>query len=614
MEAAAVTFRRLPVVALSARRAAICGVGLITLGGAALRLGFSFKSITPNPFYDAAVRSMSTSWHNFFFGSFEPGGSVSVDKTPADLWIQVASVKLFGYSSASLRLPEALAGTAAVPLLYALVARLFGRAAGFASAAALAVLPVAVVTARSDTMDSLMMALLVLAALLAVRAAQSNRAPLAAGAVIGLAFNVKLFQALVPAPAIAVMFLLVANGAVRHRVLQLLKGALALVVVALSWITVAAQFPLGSRPYPIGSTNGGIWNVVFDFNGVSRLRTPPTPAAAALDPAGLGRLFHAHGIFYGSLIGTELLAALVLGGLALLVTAVVARRTPRDAQDRDARRLRRAGAVGFGLWLIAGTLLFSKMGRLHPRYLEALSPAVAASLGIGVATLGALAARHRAAAIALAAGTGIAVLAALGFARAAAFPHAAALVGVFVVAACAVVVVLHRRTRPSWTAPVLTVLALATVLAMPLGMATHLAARGATESGRPGYMAPSRVAALSRYLAAHNHGARYEFASSSAVKAGPVIAHDGKPVLVLTSLYERQLTTVPTLARAVRSGQVRYALLGPMHCAACIPSVRWARAHATDVGRRAGVGRGLLYRLSTRVVHHQGSTRAVHHR
>ena len=62
---------------------------------------------------------MGLSWHNFFFGAFEPGGSVSIDKPPVDLWLQVASVKLLGFSSTTLKLPEALAGIAAVPLLFA---------------------------------------------------------------------------------------------------------------------------------------------------------------------------------------------------------------------------------------------------------------------------------------------------------------------------------------------------------------------------------------------------------------------------------------------------------------------------------------------------------------
>src|SRR3954462_13772169 len=93
------------------------------------------------PYYDAAVRSMGLSWHNFLYGSLEPSGQISIDKTPVDLWLQVASTKLFGFWSVALRLPPAIAGTLALPLMYDLVRRGFGRWAGVAAALALAVLP-----------------------------------------------------------------------------------------------------------------------------------------------------------------------------------------------------------------------------------------------------------------------------------------------------------------------------------------------------------------------------------------------------------------------------------------------------------------------------------------
>src|SRR3954468_7294514 len=112
----------------------------ITIAGAVLRL-WAFDRVPSNPFYDAAVRSMALSWHNFFFGAYEPGAQVAVDKAPADLWLQVASVKLLGFTPIALRLPEVMAGIVAIVLLYDLVRRLFGRGAGLGAAAALAVLP-----------------------------------------------------------------------------------------------------------------------------------------------------------------------------------------------------------------------------------------------------------------------------------------------------------------------------------------------------------------------------------------------------------------------------------------------------------------------------------------
>ena len=155
-------------------------MALITAGAAILRL-LHIGQVPPDPFYDAAVRSMTLSLHNFFFGVFEPGGSVSIDKPPVDLWLQVASVKLFGFTSTTLKLPEALAGIAAVPLLFAALRRVWSAPAAIAAAVAMAVLPIEVITSRSDTMDAVMMVLIVLALLLVVQACQSRPQRVAAG-------------------------------------------------------------------------------------------------------------------------------------------------------------------------------------------------------------------------------------------------------------------------------------------------------------------------------------------------------------------------------------------------------------------------------------------------
>src|SRR5689334_15183569 len=197
---------------------AVTAVAAITAVAALLRL-WSVSGVAGNPFYDAAVRSMGQSWHNLFYGAFEPGGQASIDKIPADLWLQVLSTKLLGFTALATRLPGALAGALAVPLLYDLVRRVFGRTAGLAAAAALALLPISVLTARSDTMDSLMMLLDVAAAWLIVWGAQRGRAwPLvAAGAVTGLAFNVKLFEGLLVLPALALLALLAGEIGWRRR-------------------------------------------------------------------------------------------------------------------------------------------------------------------------------------------------------------------------------------------------------------------------------------------------------------------------------------------------------------------------------------------------------------
>jgi 4-amino-4-deoxy-L-arabinose transferase-like glycosyltransferase len=218
------------------------------LAVALLAAWFRFRGVSasrPDAFYDAAVRSMGLSWHNFFFGAFDPSGQLAVDKPPVDLWLQVASVKLFGFSTTSLVLPAAVFGTLAVPLLYDLVRRVFGVLPGLGAGAALAVLPVSVVASRSDGLDSVMMALAVLAGWLCVRAVQTGRARwlYVSALVMGVDFNVKLFEALVPLPAIFVLYLLGARVPVRHRLEQLLAASAIFVFAALSWAIAVSLSP-----------------------------------------------------------------------------------------------------------------------------------------------------------------------------------------------------------------------------------------------------------------------------------------------------------------------------------------------------------------------------------
>jgi 4-amino-4-deoxy-L-arabinose transferase-like glycosyltransferase len=545
--------------------AALCAITALAL---ALRVAH-LAAVPGNSFYDAAVRSMSLSWHNFFYGAFEPGAQVSVDKTPVDLWLQVAAVKLFGFGPVAMRLPEALGGTLAVPLLYDAVRRPFGRLAGLGAATTLAVLPISVLTSHSDTMDSLMMLLDVGAAWLVIVGAQ-RRSPwlfVAAGAVLGLAFNIKLFEALIVLPALAVLAWLASGLLPVHRVRALLGGLVAFVAVSLSWVTAASLGAAGSRPWPIGSTNGSVWNVVFGFNGIDRLRSHASPAALRLDPPGPLRLLTTGHLDYAALVGTTLIAAIVLGGLALAT-----------ARRRRANGLTTAAAAFLGVWLVSGVALVSAMQRFQPRYLEAITPALAAVVGAGVAYLARRAPRT------LAAGTGIATIAGVALAAPPAWAVAAALLAALAGAAAA------ARRAP---ATALAACALVAVLAVPASSAVRVAHDHASDAGLP--VRIQGLDRLSAFLIRHQAGARYEVASTSTFAAAPLIIRDARPVLMLTSYHGRPLLSPGRLARLVRAGEVRYLLVGG---GAQAPVVRWARAHARDVGAAAGVPKGKVFAFS----------------
>jgi 4-amino-4-deoxy-L-arabinose transferase-like glycosyltransferase len=144
-------------------------VAVVALSAALNLIGLTGEGYA-NTYYAAAVKSMLTSWHNFFFVAFDGGGYVTVDKPPLGLWIQAISAKLFGFSGLSLLLPQALAGIASVALLYWLVRRVWGLAAGLVAALALAVTPISVVTSRNNTPDTVLVLFLLLAAWAATRA------------------------------------------------------------------------------------------------------------------------------------------------------------------------------------------------------------------------------------------------------------------------------------------------------------------------------------------------------------------------------------------------------------------------------------------------------------
>ena len=226
-----------------------------------------------NLFYSAGVKSMLSSWHNFVFVSFDPGGLVTMDKPPLALWVQAASAKIFGFSPLSLLLPEALAGVLTVALLYVVLARRLGAAAAFAGALALAVFPSFVAVSRDNGVDPVLILLLLIACALALHACETGRwrTLIACGVVVGLAFNTKTLAAYLVVPGIAVGYLACAPGSWRRRIAQLLAAGLAMLVVSFAWIAFVELTPASNRPYVGSSTNNTELGLTFEYNGLGRV-------------------------------------------------------------------------------------------------------------------------------------------------------------------------------------------------------------------------------------------------------------------------------------------------------------------------------------------------------
>ena len=364
---------------------------------AAVAYGWGMAGASVEPFYGAAARSMSESWHDFIFAAFDPAGTVTVDKLPGALWVQALSLRIFGFHIWALVLPQVVEGVLTVLVLYRAVRRLAGPAAGLTAAAVLAVTPITVLLSRGNVSDSLLILLLVLAAdaTSAALLTGSLRQLLLAGVWVGLAFQAKMIQAWLALPALAAAYLLAAPAAkLRTRCAHVALAGLVTAVVSLSWMTAVSLVPSQDRPYVDGSADDSVYTQVFDYNGLGRLTGNWATIAGAPSPLVVaavesGQLLTAetfgikaswHRLLDGPFAADSgwLLPAAVAGALGVLIS--------RRRQGR--RDPLRAAVVLWGGWWLVLAVFFSVGEFMNSYYVAALVPAVAALCGTGVAACG----------------------------------------------------------------------------------------------------------------------------------------------------------------------------------------------------------------------------------
>ncbi len=372
-----------------------------------------------NGYYAAAVKSMLTSWHNFFFVSFDPGGFVTVDKPPLALWIQAASAKLFGYSGFTLLLPQAVAGIISVYILYRLVKRTFGSIAGLLAALALAITPISVVMNRDNNMDTLLVLTLLLATWCVMKATEAGslRWLVLCGVLVGLGFNIKTLEAYLVVPAFGLLYLLGSPLSWGKRAWHLALALLIMLVVSFSWLVAVDLTPAAQRPYVGSSQTNSEIELALGYNGLQRLtgmgggggRTgnmnnavpPASPAASQPTsavprssqpvPAAPGGGAGANNPFseggspsvlrmFTVQLGGQVSWLLPLALISLLALGWQTRlRLPLTRQHQ--------ALVLWGMWLLTTGAFFSVAGFFHSYYLVTIAPAISALAGIGLVLL-----------------------------------------------------------------------------------------------------------------------------------------------------------------------------------------------------------------------------------
>jgi 4-amino-4-deoxy-L-arabinose transferase-like glycosyltransferase len=375
-----VAARRVRASALSVRHPEL--LGLLALA-AVLYLWALDRNGMANDYYAAAVRSMSTSWHAFLYGSFDPAGVMTVDKPPLALWVQALSVRVFGFSSWSMLVPQALMGVATVGLVYDLTRRRFGRVAGSVAGLALVLTPITVAISRHNNPDALLVLCLAGALWCLVRGLEDGRTRwlVLCGVSVGLGFEAKMAAALLVVPALAAAWLWVAPRGRRAALRQLAAGGGAMVAVGGAWPLLVALTPAADRPWISGTADNSIWSLITGYNGLGRI------SGQAGGPQAFGGGGGASSLFGGA-PGPLRLVEASLGGQSgwLVGFALVA-----IAAGLAASRLRRGDpatgwliGAGGAFLTIAVTFSFAS-GIFHPYYVSELAPFTAALVGAGCA-------------------------------------------------------------------------------------------------------------------------------------------------------------------------------------------------------------------------------------
>ncbi len=550
-----------------------------------------------NLYYAATVKSMLTSWRNWFFAAFDPGGFVTVDKPPLGFWIQTISATLFGFSGWSLLLPQALAGVLSVALIYHLVARVFGATAGLVAALTLTVTPISIAANRNNTMDSQLVFTSLLAAWAISLALERGKLGwLVLGAIlVGIGFNIKMLQAVMVLPAFWLTYLIAARTAWWRRIVHLALATATLVIVSLAWVIAVDLTPADQRPFVGSSGNNTELELIVGHNGVARLGTlanwlglrgtPQPGPRAALPPAqpelprnpipgqppnapqprnpipgqppnappanppgqpgtppsvsnetgapGILRLFNQQ---LAGQISWLLPLALIGFCAAMLQTRL------RYPFAREPQQL-----LLWILWLAPMIVFFSFAGLFHRYYLEMLSPAIAALVGAGVAAMWTCYARRdwRGTLLPLALLTSALTQALL-------LLHfinwigwlIPIIIGMSALAAAALVILIlfppQRITR--WAQAIATILGLVALFIAPtIWSLTPLAS---ADSGLP-FAGPELLARpmrsanmpsdnrLIEFVTANRNGAKFLVATLTANTAAPIILATGEPVMAL---------------------------------------------------------------------------------
>lgn len=589
------------------------GLLIVLVVASAIRLWNLDRMEFGNLYYAATVRSMTNSWHNFLYASFDPGGFLSVDKPPLAFWLQVLSVKLLGYHGISLHLPQAIQGIIATVILYGLTLRVVGPWGASVAGLTMALSPANVAADRSNLADSCLILVLLLAAWATLHALETDRWRWLAlsAALVGLGFNVKLTAAYLIVPSLYLLYCLASRLPWRNRLVHLALSTAVTLVVSLSWVAVVDLTPKASRPYVGDTPDNSALSLALGRRSFQHAGGPgPPPAHPIAGERPPEEVLTGHGGRPGPV---RLANRDMAGHITWLIPFATVGLVAFVLQSRPWHRrnvLHLCALLWVG-WFGTCAIVFSfAHAPIHPYYLNMMGPPLAGLVGIGAVHLEQLLHRHgvrRFLPIA-------AVMAALLWQShiLARYPRCGPplLVVLVVGSALSVIVMMIACGSRSTSSASRSLgmaglsLGLCTLLLCPtLWSATTVLAPGGrmvpiadpillqnvSDEDR-GYEEEAGLKSTVEFLRAHRRGERFLVATSDIHLAAPIIARAHEPVMAYGGFTGHDpILSAERFEKMVRTRQVRFVLLADAALGlGRIPAnegdvTTWVRTHGREV-------------------------------
>lgn len=389
------------------------GIGLILLLSFVLNFSRLGQEGFANLYYAAGVKSMLMNWHNFFFVSSDPGGFITIDKPPLGFWLQTLSAKIFGFKGWSIILPQALAGVISVYLIYIMVKRYYGEMAGVISALVLALTPILVAASRNNTIDVLLVMVVLFASLVFLKATEEGNLKklLFAFFLIGVGFNIKSLEAFMILPALYITYLLAPDRKLKTKVVHLLMATFILIASSLPWFVAVDSVSPEERPYVGSSENNSEVELATGYNGLGHFlgygtrmpgRTGQTrPPISSQFQNGTSSGTNANNLKLGDVKNARKLGGETglpspirlfnhqLGGqiswlLPFALIGILA--GLYQFKVRTLSKQNKINLIFWGCWLIPEMIFFSIAQGAHRYYLVMMAPSIAALVGISYVT------------------------------------------------------------------------------------------------------------------------------------------------------------------------------------------------------------------------------------